>query len=1476
MEHLDIILNSYLIEEFYLYIQFSKTINRLIMKKIWVHFKLLLVLLFLSSFSKLGSQICLPGNTIFDSQEKIDNFLNSNPNCTIIDGDVTIGHPYQAGSTVNNLNGLKNIIKINGDLIIRANYYLTNLAGLNNLVEVGGDFKIEGNNTLSSISDFNQLKLIKGKYSINDNLALNEISGFNKLVTIEGKFSIHSMSKLSIISGFNELLSVDGLELYSLNNVVELSKIASLKISDTSSVFINYCPKLKTFINLESSTKRMKSLTITDCDNFENLNSISSIQVISENITLERLPLFVNLSGLKEIISCGNLRIANINKLKDLSDLKNLKQVNGFIEIIGLPLISSLDGLENITKNKLQANSSGLKFILRNNPKLSDCTQNCDLISLPESEKLIELNAPGCATNRQAWVNCNLHKCSYSSLNFKTQSQIDSFLIQNKFCEYLFGDICIGACDSDYVKGKILNLKGLNNLDTIIGSITIKNISNLNLADLGGLRVVNGNFKSEDNQNLSFDNFFSGIGGSFVIKNSSILGWPSTFKNQIGIGGDFVIDGVSGTINWKDFEKLEYINGDFIIANNNNLVASPSFLKPVRVLGSLIFENNLKLSGINYNITPINYIGVDFKFSNNPIAPWIYLKVDSIHGKFEIDQIANGSQNGFSFLKYIGGDLIIKNYAHNFSQNFNSLNQINGKLHISGCSGILNFVGFNYLDKINGSLEIIANSNLTSLEGLHMIEPKSIKSRILGEKDLNISDNPKLNNCDLENLCNIIHSIGKNIYISNNNGRCNSVDDLKTDCDTIECPLNLNIFSQSEIDNFDRKYYNCDYVEKDISIQQNITNLHGLKTIKSIGGNLNISGTSCLDLVGLDNLEFIGGNLSISSNEKLTSLFGLKSINRLKNVTFIDNKSLLHLKGMDNLKFIERINFLNVYLNSFQGLEKIDTILNFSAAYSKNLYSLQGLEGLKYFNKMDFNSNDNLSNITSLDNIPLQNDTRKVYISGNKKLSICNTNFICRTLRHPMISLNIINNGPNCKSVSDIDCKKKTTYIEVFLDENRNQVQDFGEKGISNVLLSVEGDPANYLSNLDGNIEIICEEDRFYKIKLQQDQLTWKLSTSNQEYNFQFISANSSDTIFKFGLYPNSDFHKLSIQALDERNRCNELGTFEIIYKNEGTYEESGEIKIKYDPSFKYIESYPLPVKIDEVFQEIYYNYNGILAQDYSKIKIKFLMPGQNSVATPKSLVSTINNKLSSSNPISAVHKLETIIRCAYDPNDKVVNPVGNTEKNLTKIGSLLEYTIRFQNTGNDFAREVAILDTLSQYLDVSTFRIINSSHQVSVSLKGNIVTFYFKDIILPDSNTSKIESQGFVTFAINHINGILEGSEVLNSSSIYFDQNIPVLTNTVVSKLIKEITNSDLEINKNKFIIYPNPNNGILKIEHPTQKIKNVELYNLYGVKIEANIKINNNFTEITIIPGANNTFIAKVIDERNNQNYFKLIIQK
>lgn len=54
------------------------------------------------------------------------------------------------------------------------------------------------------------------------------------------------------------------------------------------------------------------------------------------------------------------------------------------------------------------------------------------------------------------------------------------------------------------------------------------------------------------------------------------------------------------------------------------------------------------------------------------------------------------------------------------------------------------------------------------------------------------------------------------------------------------------------------------------------------------------------------------------------------------------------------------------------------------------------------------------------------------------------------------------------------------------------------------------------------------------------------------------------------------------------------------------------------------------------------------------------------------------------------------IIRCSFDPNDKLVNPVGPHNDSLSLLSNPLEYTIRFQNTGNDTAFLVTIKDTIS------------------------------------------------------------------------------------------------------------------------------------------------------------------------------------
>ncbi|RLD59692.1 MAG: hypothetical protein DRJ05_06040, partial [Bacteroidetes bacterium] len=104
-----------------------------------------LALLFILAFfiqSVASSQPCLPDGIEFTTQAQIDNFQTNYPNCTEIEGDVTI-----AGDDITNLNGLSVLTSIGGALTINGdmgvtNSNLTSLTGLDNLTSIGGDLKI--------------------------------------------------------------------------------------------------------------------------------------------------------------------------------------------------------------------------------------------------------------------------------------------------------------------------------------------------------------------------------------------------------------------------------------------------------------------------------------------------------------------------------------------------------------------------------------------------------------------------------------------------------------------------------------------------------------------------------------------------------------------------------------------------------------------------------------------------------------------------------------------------------------------------------------------------------------------------------------------------------------------------------------------------------------------------------------------------------------------------------------------------------------------------------------------------------------------------------------------------------------------------------------------------------------------------------------------------------------------------------------
>jgi uncharacterized repeat protein (TIGR01451 family) len=170
-------------------------------------------------------------------------------------------------------------------------------------------------------------------------------------------------------------------------------------------------------------------------------------------------------------------------------------------------------------------------------------------------------------------------------------------------------------------------------------------------------------------------------------------------------------------------------------------------------------------------------------------------------------------------------------------------------------------------------------------------------------------------------------------------------------------------------------------------------------------------------------------------------------------------------------------------------------------------------------------------------------------------------------------------------------------------------------------------------------------------------------------------------------------------------------------------------------------------------------------------------------------------------------------IRGSFDPNDKQVFPFHHINIDSVQKGKqILEYTVRFQNTGNDTAFLVHIADTLSSKLDFSSLKLVSSSHPVELDWKNpNFLHFYFRNILLPDSNVNEKRSHGFVKFSVRPKTTLSPGDSITNGASIYFDYNSPVVTNRVITMFKNDITGINIVSPGYKMHIHPNPTRGTL-----------------------------------------------------------------
>ncbi|PQJ11873.1 hypothetical protein CJD36_008750 [Flavipsychrobacter stenotrophus] len=276
------------------------------------------------------------------------------------------------------------------------------------------------------------------------------------------------------------------------------------------------------------------------------------------------------------------------------------------------------------------------------------------------------------------------------------------------------------------------------------------------------------------------------------------------------------------------------------------------------------------------------------------------------------------------------------------------------------------------------------------------------------------------------------------------------------------------------------------------------------------------------------------------------------------------------------------------------------------------------------------------------------------------------------------------------------------------------------------------------------------------------------------------------------------------------------------------------------DTRAAYIGSIPAPASVSGAIL----TYNLHLTPDsFALINITFLP--DTLLFSTDTLIFTAdcpftNNVIPGSDSVA----LRTPIFSSYDPNIKLVNHLlyFNREDELV-------YTICFQNTGNDTARSIAVLDTLDSHIDPGTFRLLNSNHNMPslTWLAGNRILFSFKDIYLPDSNINEPASHGCFSYSVKVKPTAANGDIIHNTAYIYFDYNPAVITNTTTNIISTpwpagvSRTHTD-----NTIRLYPNPTMGkatlvladagsySLQISDVTGRIVSVSEYNSKVIPID------------------------------------------
>ncbi len=346
----------------------------------------------------------------------------------------------------------------------------------------------------------------------------------------------------------------------------------------------------------------------------------------------------------------------------------------------------------------------------------------------------------------------------------------------------------------------------------------------------------------------------------------------------------------------------------------------------------------------------------------------------------------------------------------------------------------------------------------------------------------------------------------------------------------------------------------------------------------------------------------------------------------------------------------------------------------------------------------------------------------------------------------------------------------------VFIDEDQDCVKDSSESFVQNAILEVT--PGNIFANTDheGVFRFLLDTGNF-NLQLHPPNALWEVGCPlTSTYDLSFPTPYLVQNNLNFGLHAVEDCALLNIDVSLPRARVCTEQTISVQYCNDGTIAQmDAVIEIELDEMLAF-QNATLPwTQTDNVYS---FAVGTLAVGSCGEFNITVFVDCDAAMDSTACITARIlpENTCSMETGHDKDADCRTVTN-SFDPNDKLVAAADTSSCWETALDELA-FTIRFQNTGNDTAYRVVILDTLSNVLDLSTVRPGPSSHGYEFKVRGqNEVMFIFNNINLVDSTTSATASQGFVQFFIHPKSSIPENTVIENQAAIYFDTNDPIFT---------------------------------------------------------------------------------------------------